>query len=77
MAKGYVSITNTVESTRVIVDTGNPDFVAIRFYNGNDVVATCYASCPDGKEYVMLSPIDFRDQTILMEAEDAESNTAE
>ena len=77
MDRGYVSITNTIESTRVVVDTNDPDFVAIRFYNGRDVVATCYASCPDGKQYVMLSPIEFKDETILMEAEDAESNTAE
>lgn len=77
MDRGYVSITNTIECTKVIIDTTDPQFIAIRFYNGMDVVANCYASCPENKEYVMLSPIEFKDETILMEAEDAESNTAE
>lgn len=77
MERGYVSITNTIESTRVVVDTEDPNFIAFRFYNGREVVANIYASCPMDKEFVMLSPIDYKDQTILLEAEDVQTDTTE
>lgn len=77
MNRSYVSVGNTVECTRVIIDTEESDFVAFRFYNNNECIVTCYASCPEDKQFATLTGIEFKDKTILLEAEHVQTDTSE
>ena len=77
MNRSYTSITNTIECTRVVIDTEEPDFVAFRFYNNHEAIITCYASCPENKQFATLTGIEFKDKTILLEAEYVQADTSE
>lgn len=72
----YTSITNVVESTRVVVDTGTKDFVSFKFYYNENLILTAHASASSGKEFQFFNSIEPHDVTILLEETDATADTA-
>lgn len=72
----YTSITNTIECTKVIVDTEQKDFVSFKFYQGRNLVLTTHASASSDKEFEFFKPIEAHDVTILLEETDATADTA-
>ena len=73
----YVKINNTVECTRVVMYTDDPNFVAIKFYQNRDCVMTAYASAADGKTFEFFTGIEAKDVTILLEETNAQTDTTE
>ena len=74
----YTSMSGTIECTRVVMYTDDPDFVAIKFYQGkHDCPLTVYASVSDGKKFEFFTGIEAKDVTILLEETDAETDSAE
>jgi len=74
----YTSISGTIECTRVVMYTDDPNFVAIKFYQGqHDCPLTVYASASDGKTFEFFTGIEAKDVTILLEETDAKADTAE
>jgi len=70
----YANSSFSLECNKVIVDTDDPDFVAVRFYQGHNSVHTVYLSPRDGKRLEWLRSIDAHDKTILVEETDADAN---
>ena len=74
----YTSMSGTIECTRVVMYTDDPNFVAIKFYQGNHTCPlTVYASAQDGKTFEFFTGIEAKDVTILLEEADAKANSAE
>lgn len=73
----YTSMSGTIECTRVVMYTDDPNFVAIKFYQGNHTCPlTVYASAQDGKTFEFFTGIEAKDVTILLEETDAETDSA-
>ena len=74
----YTSMSGTIECTRVVILTDDPDFVAIKFYQGqHDCPLTVYASASDGKTFEFFTGIEAKDVTILLEETNAKADTSE
>ena len=74
--KMYTSMSGTIECTRVVMYTDDPNFVAIKFYQGqHDYPLTVYASASDEKTFEFFTGIEAKDVTILLEETDAPTDT--
>ena len=74
--KMYTSMSGTIECTRVVMYTDDPNFVAIKFYQGqHDCPLTVYASASDEKTFEFFTGIEAKDVTILLEEIDAPTDT--
>jgi len=70
----YASSSITLECTRVVIDTDDPEFVGIRFIQNGSSAHTVYLSVSEGKRLQWLRSVEERDQTILVEEVNANAN---
>lgn len=70
----YASSSFSLECNKVLIDTDDPEFVAIRFYQGSAARHTVYLSLSEGKRFEWLRSIEAKDQTILVEEVNADAN---
>ena len=70
----YASSSFSLECNKVVIDTDDPEFVGIRFYQGDKPTHTVYISVSEGKRFEWLRSIEAKDQTILVEEVNADAN---
>ena len=70
----YASSSFSLECNKVLIDTDDPEFVAIRFYQGFTAKHTVYLSLSEGKRFEWLRSIESKDQSILVEEVNADAN---
>lgn len=74
----YTRMNGTIDCTKVVIYTDDPNFVAIKFHQGqNEIPLTVYASARDGKTFEFFTGIESKDVTILLEETNAKADTAE
>jgi len=82
----YTNFSASLNCSKVIVDTGDPNFVAFRFYQSHpekhwleSIVHTVYVSTTSGtKNYFNFhNSIEAHDKYVLMEQVNAEDNSSE
>lgn len=70
----YASSSFSLECNKVVIDTDDPEFVALRFYQGHSAAHTVYLSLSEGKKFEWLRSIEAKDKTILVEEVNADAN---
>lgn len=67
----------SLEVTKVTLDAGEPDQIVIKCWQGRDSYHTIYLYPQQDKEFGMFTGIEFKDETILLEAIDVQTDTSE
>jgi len=75
---GYMNSTITLESSKVVLDLQDPDFITIRFYQGSRCIAHVHVSPRDNKSLKLTDrDLQFGNEYTLMMEEVNASDTAE
>ena len=73
MTRMYHRSQVSMEVTKVTLDAGEEDQILIQFWQGSNNYHTVYLYPQVGKEFELFSGIEFKDETILMEQVDKET----